>query len=181
MSRGKDIDKKLAGHDTGWLPRDGKFAYDRNVEAKFLLDGTVDRLCRWLRLLGFDAELSRAADDVAFLVDACNKGRIALTRKQSRVKNAREAVFIESGNIRQQLKQVLDRFGKPDSPLSRCSLCNTALVKREKIEIEGLVPEYPYKKCNEFYSCPNCKKFYWRGTHPEKMKAFIEDALSASG
>ena len=164
----------------GRLRRTGEFGYDCSVETRFLLDTTVERLCRWLRLVGFDAELSSDADDVAFLVDASNGGRIALTRKRSRVKNAREAVLVESGNIREQLKQVLDRFGKPDLPLSRCSLCNTVLVKRDKKELAGLVPEFPYKTCNEFYSCPACRKLYWRGTHPEKMRAFIESALSAS-
>ena len=39
------------------------------------------------------------------------------------------------------------------------------------------VPEYVYHTSESFMQCPTCGKYYWKGTHPEKLRKKLMEIL----
>ena len=85
-------------------------AYSRkpSLEAitKFAADRMIARLARWLRILGADTIFDPGLDGTAMLKIARAEGRIMLTRDK-RIRTSTDAMFIESNDFREQLRQVL--------------------------------------------------------------------------
>jgi len=71
-------------------------------ELKFLTDGMLGKLTRWLRMLGLDVEYTGSMDDKELIQEAKKENRILLTRdvelyRQAVAKGA-EAFLIENPN-----------------------------------------------------------------------------------
>ena len=60
------------------------------------------------------------------------------------------------------------------APLSRCLICNAPLEEIPKDRAWGLVPPYVFCTQEWFRLCPVCNRFYWRGTHWERMRVVLE-------
>lgn len=130
----------------------------------------LGRLARELRLLGIDCIYQKGPNSQQNLKTAKKEGRLLLTRN-TKLKGKESVVFVESENFVDQVHQILALF--PDlaiKPMSRCLNCNGFLVEREKESIKSKVPFYVYRTQERFYTCPDCGKIYWRGTHYEDMK-----------
>jgi len=133
----------------------------------------LGRLARELRLLGIDCTYQNEPNSEQTLKRAKHEGRLLLTRN-TKLKDKESVVFVESENVGDQVRQILTAF--PDlaiKPMTRCLNCNGVLVEREKESIKSAVPFYVYRTQERFYSCPNCGRIYWRGTHYEDMKKRI--------
>lgn len=139
---------------------------------KFVCDFMLGRLARWMRLLGYDTEFIKETDFHKLIVFADKEERSIITRN-SRLKDLKNVIYIKEERIEEQLKIILTLFPETN-PLTRCSICNAVIVKIKKEDVYGMVPEYVYKTHNNFYSCPNCKKIYWEGTHIELMRDFLK-------
>ncbi|MEW6602081.1 MAG: Mut7-C RNAse domain-containing protein, partial [Nitrospirota bacterium] len=61
---------------------------------------------------------------------------------------------------------------------SRCSLCNGLLEDVPKVQAQEHVPEYVYRTTEDFRKCPACGKFYWEGTHRERLIKKLGDVMS---
>ena len=48
---------------------------------------------------------------------------------------------------------------------SRCTICNIELTQVGKHQIQDKVPEYVFQTQEKFYTCKNCLRIYWAGTH----------------
>jgi uncharacterized protein with PIN domain len=81
-----------------------------------------------------------------------------------------------------QVTEILRRFDLFNStrPLQRCLRCNTFLVPVGKGEVLLRLPELVRERYDEFQTCPTCKRVYWKGTHYQRMQAFIEKILQSS-
>ena len=148
------------------------------IKMKFLVDKTMWRLSRWLRILGYDSKNYPDVADRDFLNAAWNEGRIALTRKsESKKRNYRgELVVVEDDRIENQiayLYNILPLNPNPDLFFSRCLNCNVLLETIEKENIKLSIPEYVYSTQKEFKQCSSCGKIYWAGTHRERALEFI--------
>jgi len=140
-------------------------------------DAMVLRLGRWLRFLGFDVITPDASDDVALIQAARDAGALLLTRDRGIcARKGVEAMYIESDELEEQLRQVVGALGRPsgDSAMSRCSLCNTVLGTVARGDLGGLdlaeqPPEKVLEEYDEFWHCPSCRKLYWRGSHYDKI------------
>jgi uncharacterized protein with PIN domain len=144
---------------------------------KFLADHMLGSLARWLRFFGFDTVYPDVLDDKKLKECAKRENRFLLTRDKD-LANARgiEVLYIKSIELEEQLVQVLSEYNlKIESALSRCSLCNNVLISVEKSEVSGKVPERVYEVHNEFLKCEKCSKFYWEGTHFQKIKKKIKE------
>lgn len=133
----------------------------------------LGRLARELRLLGIDCTYQNEPNSEQIFKRAKQEGRLLLTRN-TKLKDKESVIFVESENVVDQVQQILATF--PDlviKPMSRCLNCNGVLVEREKESIKSEVPFYVYRTQERFYSCPDCGKIYWRGTHYEDMKKRI--------
>ncbi len=145
----------------------------------FLADTTVGKLARWLRLLGYDVVYMKAKDKAAIAWRARSEGRILLTRDHS-LANRRglQVVLINNQDLEGQLDQVLQEVGLPPQAAGpRCMGCNMPLVSLAPEEAREFVPPYVVRTHRAFSQCPACGKVYWSGTHWEKIKARVEEAI----
>lgn len=145
---------------------------------KFILDVHLGTLSKYLRMLGFDALYENDYSDNQIIEIAIGEKRAILTRdlgilKQSRVKRG---YWVRSTKTLLQVEEVINRFQlqKEIKEFSRCVRCNNILkpIKKEKVLLS--VPPRVKEAFNEYFYCRLCDKIYWKGSHFEKMSAFVE-------
>ena len=88
-----------------------------------------------------------------------------------------KVLYIQSDNLDKQLKQVLNEFNLElnSNLFSRCPECNFLLKEVEKNQVLDKVPKGVFEQQEIFWVCENCKRYYWQGTHYNKIKTKIED------
>ena len=148
------------------------------ITPKFIADGMLGSLARWLRLAGFDTEYFSGKDKYFLAYKARNEKRLVLTRDRKFFENNRTiSVFIEAEDLRAQLKEVRNKLKLElvnEKLFTICSLCNLPLEEKRVEEVIKLVPEYVGKTQKHFSQCKKCGKIYWQGTHWERMLNFIK-------
>jgi uncharacterized protein with PIN domain len=145
-------------------------------EARFVADCMLGRLGKWLRILGYDTLYDPHLDDDAIARLARADGRILLSRDTTLVKRKGvHSLFIESELLERQLAQVLRTCGlRTSSPFSRCPVCNSPLESVPRTNAWGQVPPFVFATQESFHLCPACNRFYWRGTHWQRMLEQVE-------
>ena len=137
-------------------------------------DRMLARLARWLRLCGVDVTFDPNLGGAELLHAARCEQRLVLTRDK-RLRTAPDAFYLGSERVREQLREVLQRFAIDPrrGALTRCSRCNSALyaVSREMVKLR--VPPFVYASQDRFSQCHSCGRIYWRATHPERIMAEI--------
>lgn len=144
----------------------------------FLVDYTLGKLAKWLRIMGYDTVLCECDRNRAFLEEGARERRIVLTRKKSLSKREYRGrlMIVEADKIEGQLEEVIRRLDlspDPDLFFTRCLSCNAVLEPVERSVVEGRVPPYVYNTQRDFSICPNCGGLFWPGTHKENMEAFL--------
>ena len=145
----------------------------------FIVDTTLGKLAKWLRILGYDTVYWRADDPEGILRRARDEGRTLVTKdtKLFKAKGAAEALLIREDNPFRQLKEVVRHFRVPVNRgmlFSRCLACNALLERIDPDEAKGAVPDHIYHTHQEFSRCPLCHKVYWAGTHYGQMTRVVE-------
>lgn len=144
-------------------------------DVRFLVDRTAGKLARWLRILGLDTDYVATCDIPPIVKLARQSGRTVVTRNPRLLDRLGEGILLESDALDEQVRQVVRTVGEGNLALfSRCSVCNVELENVDKETVKGRIPEYVYNNHDEFAICPACGRYYWRGTHWEKMKQDIE-------
>ena len=141
---------------------------------RFLLDGMLGSLARWLRIGGYDTEYRTDMEDDELVDEALRLSRILLTRDEVLVirakKRGADSIFIKSERDEEALAQLSAEFGLTFDPTqSRCPKCNHAVEKVAKADVEGRVPEGTYRVIDDYWACPQCGSVYWRGSHWPKI------------
>lgn len=139
----------------------------------FLVDENVARLARWLRLIGYDTIALPGATDTALVERARAEGRVLLTRdrgimaRRSVTRGEVRAILLESDDTWQQLEQVVRtlRLDPALAPMSRCAACNGLLEVVAPEQARAHVPPFVGATQRQFTHCPDCGRYYWRGTH----------------
>ena len=142
----------------------GRCAAAANV---FDVDGSLGRLAKWLRILGFDA---------AYPVAKPLPDRFFLTASVKRTGEC--VILVRAGQISEDLKRVVTVAGlalDPDRFLSRCLICNVLVKEVSRKELNDEVPEEVRRHFTRFTRCPGCSKVYWAGTHSDRIMARIAD------
>lgn len=160
----------------------------KEEEIKFLADRMLGKLVKWLRILGYDTAYPSFDNDLSLILTARQEGRILLTRDANLIKrrNICDFLFIKGDHWEEQLAGIIKGL-KLEIELnakifSRCSLCNTPTKDIDKKEVKTHVPPYVFLTQKKFVYCPSCKKYYWRGTHWQRMaKKIIKFSLNESG
>jgi uncharacterized protein with PIN domain len=148
-------------------------------EPRFILDGSLGKLARNLRMFGLDAELmDRPLKDILFR--AFREKRWVLTRRTEarQLKSSPVPVMeIRDDNPESQLIQVLRNLSGPVESSKwfwRCLVCNTILKELLREEAVFRVPEHVAYSHESFRHCPKCGRIYWPGSHRENMLKSME-------
>jgi uncharacterized protein len=137
----------------------------------FIVDSTLGKLAKYLRLAGFDTLQDTQIPDARRLADMAGGQRIILTRSTKVKRSLADAVLIEHNQPLSQIRQVITQLRlKPSHqhPLTRCALCNLGLEPLSKADALGKVPEYVWRAHTRFKTCPQCRRVYWRGSHAHR-------------
>lgn len=151
---------------------------------KFLVDRSLGRLSRWLRILGYDTVYWRAEADRALLRAAEREGRAVLTRRRDVLARQHPGVvlFVENDRVEDQIAEVLEKLNvKPDPGafFTICLECNVPLGPVDREDVRERIPEYVYRTQREFRLCAGCGRVYWPGTHRARAFAVLQRVLHA--
>jgi uncharacterized protein with PIN domain len=150
-------------------------------EPRFLADAMLERLARWLRVLGFDTQSGSAATDGELVRRAEHEGRALLTRDRrlAHQRPERHSLLIRSDAPLDQLREVMTHFQlqAPRELFTRCLICNAALRSAAADEIGSPVPPSARERPESLRRCPSCGRIYWEGAHTRRMRAALERAL----
>jgi len=144
----------------------------------------LGRLAKWLRLLGFDVLYYPDIEDREVIKISREQDRTILTRdtRMLQCRGVRDAVFIRSDHISEQLLDMKDMLALHDSDRTeRCVACNGNLHEvSDKGEVQDLVPDYVYHNFGSFMRCSGCGKVYWEGSHYKKIRERTSEILKKS-
>ncbi len=137
---------------------------------KFVADTMLEKLARWLRLIGNDVVYD-SSKSLKELVEISNsEDRVFLTRRKSFPEGIAPVTLYDlcSENFDVQMKRVIAQFGLDvDTKLfTRCVDCNVEIQKVvDKEAVKNRIPHRSWEGFTEFYECPKCKKVFWKGAH----------------
>jgi len=150
-------------------------------EPRFVLDVHLGKLCKYLRMLGFDTLYNNHFADDEIIAISVSQLRIILTRDIGILKNGQvtHGYWIRSQNSKEQLYEVIRRFDlkKEIRPFYRCTVCNGLVEKVDKEAVLQLLEPGTRNFYDDFYRCGACKKIYWEGSHFENMRVFVDELL----
>ncbi len=147
---------------------------------RFIADVHLKTLTRHLRMLGFDTLYDRSWDDDILAELSEQQERVLLSRDTRLLmrSNVTRGLYIRSTHPRTQIVEVINRYdlSRRIDPFKRCISCNGEIttVKREEIDTES-VPAGVLNRAGSIFRCKACGKYYWNGTHVEKMQEKIDD------
>ncbi|MBD3172769.1 hypothetical protein GF326_09885 [Candidatus Bathyarchaeota archaeon] len=142
---------------------------------RFLLDGMLGALSRWLRILGFDTLYYVDKDDEELILEAKATGRVLVTRDvelhKRATKHGLKSFLIDSDDTMEQLNEITTKLELNLEPKNtKCPKCNGELRPIEKELVRGFVPPESYEVFNEFWKCEACGAVYWKGSHWDKIQ-----------
>lgn len=149
---------------------------------RFIADAHLGGLARYLRLLGFDTLYLNAYDDKELARIAVTEQRIVLTRDRELLK--RRAIshgcYIRAVHPQEQLREIVSRLDlrRAAAPVSRCLCCNTRLQPVVKQDIIALLASDTAHHYERFWTCRDCNRIYWQGSHWRRMRRLIDETLA---
>jgi hypothetical protein len=157
----------------------------RLAEPRFVLDGHLGRLANYLRMLGFDVLYRSDFTDEELAAISSQEDRILLTRDRGLLKR-KEVMYgycLRSLNTRRQVTEVLHRFDllQEIAPFHRCLRCNGLLEPVAKQDVLEQLEPKTKRYFNEFYRCQDCGQIYWKGSHYDRMRRFVDDIMENGG
>jgi len=148
---------------------------------KFLVDGMLGKLAKWLRLMGYDAKYS-IFPDKTLIAEAIKENRILLTSDIALYREAAakgvEAYLVKGRNEVERIAELVKKFNlkiEVNVDSARCPLCGSTLTKIDKMLIKEKIPAQTFKFYNDFFICnnKNCRKIYWQGSHWKKINEVL--------
>lgn len=153
------------------------------MSLKFLADGMLGKLTRWLRMIGCDVEYFRDLKDEDLIDISIRENRILLTRDADLFRRAlskgASAFLVEGHGEVEKLATVAKRFNlnlEVNVENSRCPKCNARIRPVSKDKVREKIPPGTFKFYDEFWECPKCGQIYWRGSHWKKINRTLLEA-----
>ena len=150
---------------------------------KFLADGMLGKLTRWLRMIGCDVKYFNDLDDEELINISIKENRVLLTRDielfRRAVSKGADAFFVKGRNEIEKLAEISEHFNvklEINVENSRCPKCNARIRPVSKSNVEGKVPPATFRIYNEFWECPCCGQIYWQGSHWKKINRTLFEA-----
>lgn len=152
---------------------------------KFIADVHLGKLARLLRLTGFDTIYFNTFDEDRIIQLSVNERRCILSMSSRYHSNTTVQRFFQicSTSPYVQLQEVFNRFDLWNSikPFTRCLKCNSVLqhMTMANAQLER-IPQRVRSWCSEYQYCFQCNQYFWKGSHYEKLKHFIDDFLNSN-
>ena len=131
-------------------------------------------------MLGFDSLYENRYADIEIIDRALLDKRIILTKDRGILKHGRvtHGYWVRSEKPRMQTVEIISRLDlfSRIKPFSRCMQCNGLLEKAKKEDIMDSLEPRTIELYDEYCRCQSCGKVYWKGSHYENMKHFIDMA-----
>jgi len=147
------------------------------VAPKFVADAMLGKLAKWLRVMGYDT-IYRSRYRPGQIQSLVGEGRILLTRDTRSAREDERAVLIRSDHVGEQLRQLKEEACIREDHarwFARCTICNEPLVEAPVEAARENVPEYVFfEHPAGIRFCPSCRRFFWSGSHRQRMVAQLE-------
>ncbi len=151
-------------------------------EPRFVVDGHLGRLARYLRMVGFDVLWRADADDEAIAHVAAAEGRIVLTRDRGLLKRrlVTHGYCVREADPRRQLAEVVRRLdlARAVASFRRCLRCNEVLESVRTADVAAEVPPDVRERQETVRRCRACGRVYWAGSHTARMERLVADLLA---
>ena len=147
---------------------------------KFLVDQTLGKLAKWLRLLGFDVRQVRVSPQTIISIPEPEKNTYIITSQRAlAVKVHRpDVVALAAADPEAQLEELCRRLQMaPDTwkPLQRCSACNQPLAPLPVWQAQDRVPDFIALQHHHFFECPHCGRVFWEGSHQRRIRQRLQE------
>lgn len=141
------------------------------TDERFFADHMLGKLSKWLRMMGFDVAYPQKDMTDSEIMEVCDvEARILLTRDHELYSRYARSVLIRSGNFKSQVVQFIAGFPPHEERyFTRCTECNALLTKEETEAAAEGVPDSVRERGLTVWSCRNCGKVYWKGTHYDRI------------
>lgn len=150
---------------------------------RFLTDGMLGKLTRWLRMLGQDVKYTKSAEDEDLIKTAQAESRVILTRDlklyQQAMTQGWTAFLVEGSTEAEKLADLAKRFNislEFDVTVSRCPKCNSRIKSVLKEDVVSEIPEATLARYDEFWKCSGCGQVYWHGSHWKRIEETLREA-----
>lgn len=145
---------------------------------KFVLDGHLGKLAKYLRMAGFDTLYQNDYEDLEIALISEEKKRILLTRDRDLLKRRiiDHAHYVHHTQPQKQFQEIITRFDliRQLKPFTRCIHCNGKLVTVNKSSIEAQLEPRTRQYYQHFKQCQKCQQIYWQGSHYENMQTVLD-------
>ena len=155
---------------------------------KFVVDGMLGGLARWLRILGHDVKYQPNAPDNELLQTAQNENMILLTRdvelSQRATATKLSSLLVVGKSEEERLAEIARAFGislDASMATSKCPECGSVLKETSKNEVADHVPPTSLTLYDKFWKCTGCGKVYWIGSHWKQIQQTITNAKKIAG
>ena len=155
---------------------------------KFIADGMLGKLTRWLRMLGQDVTYSTQFEDAELIAMAEKEHRVLLTKDselyQRAIGKGIVTFYVEGLTEAEKLAELAERFDFSltiDLKRSRCPRCNAEIRLIPKETLAGKVKKNTFIYYDEFWKCSKCGHVYWQGAHWKGINATLEEAKKIRG
>jgi hypothetical protein len=149
---------------------------------RFLTDAHLGRLAKYLRMLGFDTRLhDDDPGDAALAHLTSTDDRLLLTRDLDLLNRnrVRHGYYVRAEAPEEQLREVARHFrlAPQAAPFTRCLRCNGRLEPATPETVNDRVDPAIRERFDAFQQCQRCGQVYWKGSHFQRMQAFVDDLL----
>lgn len=147
-------------------------------EPRFVLDGHLGKLARYLRLLGLDSAYDAEWTDPELVEISTREDRTLLTRDRGLLMHGvlTRGYFVRAIDPHLQLTEVARRFDLISSldAFTRCMACNGELRAVDKEAIADRLPPRTRQHYDDFRRCDDCERIYWKGSHYTRLLEVVD-------
>ncbi len=148
---------------------------------RFVTDTHLDRLARYLRLLGFDTVYYNDFNPRGLIEVSIRQARVLLTRSSRVLKHKAitRGILVREVDPRMQLKTIFQRLDlrAEARPFSRCLCCNGLVRPISKQEVSNRLPSRVGASYQAFFLCSSCNRVYWKGRYFKQMSRSVQEML----
>lgn len=147
---------------------------------KFLAAENLNRLAKWLRILGYDTLILKNVSFAKVRNIAQKERRIYLTRSSKEAKSPHRfsRLLLKTDNLHKQLCELSSILEyDQEKAFTRCPICNRQLQNIEPCKIKSRIPRYVFENFQEFRYCRKCGRIFWQGSHYHKMENMLKEII----